>query len=621
MAKQTRMNKRVRRLLQWSSISAGVTLVLSVVIVMATREKGQQVAAARASIDGLTSVLDRETADVGIVFEDRSAQSGLHCRHFPDSRSSLLPEDMGSGIAVGDYDGDGDEDVYVVNFAQSIQRDADSTVGSPGRNHLYSNNGDGTFEDVTERAGVGLSAYGMGAAWGDYDNDGELDLYVTNYGPNVLYRNDGGQFVDVTAHAGVGDAGFSTGCAWGDYNRDGHIDLYVCSYVDFVRRAGDRARTMRQYGSEIPYTLNPSSYEPLANLLYRNNGDGTFTDVAAELGVDDLYGRSLGVAWMDMDLDGWPDLYVANDISVNAVFHNQGDGTFKDIGASSLAADYRGAMGLAVDDFDCDQDLDLLVTHWLAQENALYENMYNNAAETRKGRPIDSARKWLGFFDIANKAGLGQSSIDMVGWAAGFVDFDNDGWSDVWVSNGSTMEQPDDHRRLVPQAILAYAQRAGEGFFAIDTGGSPALREPFVGRGGVQADFDGDGRWDLLLLRFGETPLYLVNRTKTDHHWIDLHLRQEPVNTQALGAIVHVTANGVTKSAQVGAVPSYLSQHSHVLHFGLGSASQVDRVEIRWPDGHTETRLALPVDRRVELVHTADYQRDQLARADAPGGM
>lgn len=615
MSKPKRANKRTRRLIQWGSAAISVTLVVSVVVAMATREQGQQIAAARASIEGLTSVLDRETAVSAIRFDDHSTEAGIDCRHFPGTRTSLLPEDMGSGLAVGDYDGDGDEDVYVVNFAGSIHADASRDREEQGANRLYANRGDGTFVDVTDETGVGLSAFGMGAAWGDYDNDGDLDLYVTNYGPNVLYRNDGTRFRNVTDQAGVGDAGFSSGCAWGDYDRDGHIDLYVCSYVDFVRRPGDRHRTMRQYGSEIPYTLNPSSYEPVPNRLYRNNGDGTFRDVAGDAGVADPDGRSLGAVWMDMDLDGWIDLYVANDISVNAVFHNEGDGTFTDIGASSLAADYRGAMGLAVDDYDQDCDLDLLVTHWIAQENALYENMFRVLLEDSKQAASGASESMLVFFDIANQQGLGQSSIDMVGWAAGFVDFDNDGWADVWIANGSTMEDPENHRNLVGQPMLLYAQRPGKGFFEIDTRASPALAAPFVGRGGVQADFDRDGRWDMLLLRFGHRPLYLQNVTSTDHHWIDLDLRQRSANTQALGAIVELTVDGATRIAQVGTGPSYLSQHSSVLHFGLGEATRVERMVIRWPDGTEETRRDLPVDRMITLVHEPDYQRNRLARA------
>ncbi len=627
MSAQTRPNKRRRLLLRWSGYSLVTLAVTSVVVAVASREKGHEVAAARAKVEGLTSVLDRGVASTPIRFEERAAEAGLTVRHFPGRRTSVLPEDMGSGIAVGDYDDDGDEDVFLVNFKGSIIPRNNASTAHAGRHALYRNNGDGGFTDVTDETGLGQASFELSAAWGDYDNDGDLDLYVTHYGPNTLYRNDGftggtpvPHFTDVTVEAGVGGDAFSAGCAWADYDRDGDLDLYVCGYVDFRQREGDRGRRARQYGSEMPYTLNPSSYDPVPNQLYRNNGDGTFTDVAAELGVADPDGRSLGVCWFDMDLDGWVDLYVANDVSHNAVFQNLGDGRFRNIGAESLAADYRGAMGLAVDDCDHDGDLDLLVTHWLAQENALFENALFGKDRAFTALPRGTASEVPLFFDRADRLGLGQSSLDMVGWAAGFVDFDNDGWNDLWIVNGSTMEEPSDHARLVAQPMLLYEHRADKGFFPIAAQACPALGRPFVGRGGVQADFDQDGRCDLLVLRFGDTPLYLRNTTRTDHHWIQLRLRQTGGNTHALGTVVRVTAGGVTRMAQVGAGPSYLSQHSDIVHIGLGPADRVDRVEVLWPDGAVETLGGLPVDRRVRLAHAGRYREAGAPAVARTGG-
>lgn len=602
-----RPNKRRHLLRKWGLIVGGCTAGI-IGALLALRGGGTApVPAALANVEGLTSVLRREMLASPIRFEERAHDAGLNFVHFPGVRSSRLPEDMGSGVAVGDYDGDGFEDVYLVNFAHALDGPSpDAPIGA-GHSRLYRNNRDGTFADVTESSGAGLSSFGMGAAWGDYDNDGDLDLYVTNYGPNVLLRNDGGRFIDVTRDAGVGDDGFSAGCAWADYDRDGDLDLYVCSYVEFEMNTAADARMSRQNDTETPYTLNPSSYPPVPNRLYRNNGDGTFSDVAGTLGVADEDGRSLGVMWIDLDLDGWVDLYVANDVSSNAAFYNNRDGTFSNVGPQYGIADYRGAMGLAADDFQRDGDLDLLVTHWVAQENAFYVNMRNQPGRPAADSSDGTVPPTLFYFDSADRYGLGQSSLDMVGWATGFIDFDNDGWSDLWVVNGSTLEMPRDNRRLRPQPMLLYSQRPDTGFFPVADETCPKLREPCVGRGGAQFDIDHDGRWDLLVSRFGDTPLLFHNVSASTNNWLDMRLRQTGGNTQAIGAIVRVTAGGWTRAAQVGAGPSYLSQHSDTLHFGLGDASMVETVEIRWPDGVIETHEQVEANQRVEWVHEAHY--------------
>ncbi|MCH7995417.1 MAG: CRTAC1 family protein [Planctomycetes bacterium] len=305
-------NKRRRLLLQWSIVT---TLILGATIAwsLASRSPDEEAVLPGAQVEGLTSVLTREAsgASIPIRFEDVTDRSGVRFRHFPAERASLLPEDMGSGVAVGDYDADGYPDLFFVNFSGNLlhEHPFDADDGSA---RLYRNvNGD-HFEDVTDHAGLGLTGYGMGAAWGDFDNDGDLDLYVTTFGPNVLYENLGnGRFKDVTAQAGVQDGRFSAGCSWADYDRDGDLDLYVCNYVNFVFREADRDRIERQYATEQPYTLNPSAYRPQPNSLFRNNGDGTFEEVALSAGVADETGRSLSASWVDFDNDGWPDLYTA----------------------------------------------------------------------------------------------------------------------------------------------------------------------------------------------------------------------------------------------------------------------------------------------------------------------
>ena len=603
---KARLNKRYLLMVRWGVPCAVVVVAASCLIVLGNTRDDPAAPNPDGSIEGLTNILSREvSADmVRFHFMDVTAEAGIDFRHFPATRQSLLPEDMGSGVAWGDYDNDGDPDLFLVNFHGSIQQEIPKDT-LQGRCALYRNDGNGRFTDVSRQARVDRACFGLGAAWGDYDNDGDLDLYITCFGANVLYRNNGdGTFVEVTQPAGVGDNRFSAGCAWADYDNDGWIDLYVCNYVQFEYRGEDQARSARQYGSEIPYTINPSSYPPQSNSLFRNNGDGTFTDVANIAGVANAAGRSLGAAWFDFDNDGLVDLYVANDISSNGVYHNMGDGTFADIGASSLAADYRGAMGLAVGDYENDGDLDLFVTHWIAQENALFENMASEGWTDEDG----NAR--LSFMDFADTLGLGQISLKMVGWSTGFADFDNDGALDLWVVNGNTLEVPEDHTRLKRQQVHLFRQQPHEGFFEMAKQACPRLAEPIVGRGGAHADYDGDGKVDLAIMVHGGQPILLHNVSSDAGHWVTLRLRQVGGNTFALGARVELRTGDRVQYAQLGAGGSYLSQHHTDLHFGLGEARLVDELTIHWPDGVTETHRNLAVDRLISITHTPTYPRN-----------
>lgn len=585
------MNRRYELMLRWGGPCALATIGLGAIVLPGALRRDPAALESDGSVGGLTSVLDRTATDamVRFAFEDVTDRAGLGgFRHFPAVRTSLLPEDMGSGVAWGDADGDGDLDLFVVNFRGALEADDAGSSGSgdpAGRCALFVNRGDGTFDERGAEAGLDLAIDGMAAAWGDCDDDGDLDLAVTAFGPNRLMINRGdGTFADGSDRAGVGDAGFGAGCAWGDYDGDGRIDLYVCNYVDFAFRPADRERATRQYGSEIPYTLNPSSFPPQSNRLYRNRGDGTFEDVADAAGVANPTGRSLGAVWFDFDGDGALDLYVANDVSANGVFRNMGDGTFADIGASSLAADYRGAMGLGVGDYDRDGDLDLFVTHWIAQENALLENM------TSEGWKDADGNLRLFFMDQAEVLGLGQISLRTVGWATGFADFDADGLLDLFVVNGSTLEETDDNRRLKPQETHLFRQVAGDGYFEIGARAAPALATPFVGRGGAYGDFDGDGRIDLALQALGGGVILLRNTTAEPGRSLTLRLRQPDRNRFALGAVVTVRAGDLVQHGQVGADGSYLSQHQLDLHFGLGDHEGPVEVEVRWPDGTVKIR-------------------------------
>jgi len=594
-----RINKRYVLMLRWGVPTLLITVVAAVAVAVATQRADPMAPGEDGSIDGLTSVLAREVLPemVTIALRDVSAETGVDFHHFPSRRRSVLPEDMGSGAAWGDFDDDGDQDLFLTNFAASILEDL--PVGAGDASCRLLRNDGGVFTDVTDAAGLADPIRGNGAAWGDYDADGDLDLYVTAWGANRLYRNEGGVFVDQAVAAGVADEGFGTGLTWFDADGDGWIDLYVCNYVDFEFRERDLARREKQYGAEVPFTLNPSSYRAEANRLYHNNGDGTFTDVAEQAGVADVSGRSLGAAPFDFDLDGDVDLYVANDVSANGVFLNRGDGTFDDIGASSLAADYRGAMGMAIGDMDRDDDFDLFVTHWIAQENAAFENMHSANWKD------DAGNRRMFFMDSAELLGLGQVSLKMVGWSTGFADFDNDGLDDLWVVNGHTLEDEQDASRLRPQCMQLFRQVPEEGFFEIGSVACASLAEPMVGRGGASADFDGDGLVDVVTVEHGGAARLFRNESPAPGGWITVRLREDGANTRALGAVVRVHSDEMSQMRQVGAQAAYLSQDMLDLHFGLGAAADAD-IQVTWPDGGTSWIRGVPANSMVRVGRSAD---------------
>ena len=549
---------------------------------------GDQAYIPGARIEGITDTLGRALPEdhPPVAFTEVTEEAGLVFRHFAAARSGRLPEDMGSGVALGDADGDGWTDVFLANLAGPLDGAANGWEGGGSSCRFFRNRGDGSFEDLTEAAGLGLRALANGAAWADIDGDGDLDLLVTSYGRCSLFRNDGGlRFTDVSAESGVAAfEGFWTGIACGDYDRDGDLDLYVCGYVRFRESAGQAGRAMKQYGTSIPALLNPSVFEPERNLLLRNRGDGSFEEAAAEAGVLDERGRGLGATFSDLNNDGWLDLYIANDVSDNALYLNRGDGGFVNRTSEALLGDYRGAMGMAVNDFDQDQDLDLFITHWVAQENALYENVSSDlAAEGEEPRLL--------FMDGADRFGLGQIALDMVGWATGFFDFDNDGLRDLFVVNGSTIPDADDPTKLVPQrAQLFWNAGAERGFFELGAAAGEFFTEKRVGRGGAHFDYDLDGDLDIVVLGHGEAAHLLRNDSPDAGGAVLLRLRQPDGVRFATGASVVVKWQGRAMIDQVGAQGSYLSQHAvGELSFGLGDAPQLDSVVVRWPGGATDT--------------------------------
>jgi len=562
-------------------------------------------------IEGLTSDLSRALpADYPrVAFLDVSKQAGIQFRHFSGERSTQLPEDMGSGAAWGDYDNDGWLDLFVANEVGPLTMSSEAVRSAPAHSALYHNNGDGTFTEVSAEAGVDARGWAMGAGWGDYDNDGWLDLFVTNYGQNVLYHNNGdGTFTDRSAAAGVsGRRGFWTSVSWVDYNRDGFLDVYVCGYVRYSRQ--EEQKMSFQYDVEVPASINPSSFEPEVNLLYRNNGDGTFTEVARKAGVDDPQGRSLSATWADFDEDGWPDLYVANDVSDNVLYRNRGDGTFEEISHEAWVADYRGAMGLAVGDWDGDLDMDLFITHWIAQENALYDNLRSQLAAVRSS---SNSAGGIKFMDEADRFGLGQVALDYVGWGTSFIDYDNDGRVDLFVVNGSTFQQKERPELLIPMPDQLFWNRGAEdGFYDVSSVSGDVLSQAYVGRGAAFADYDNDGDIDIFVVNNGGPGLLLRNDGGNKSPWLKVRLQGVRSNRQAIGAKLRLVAGGAVQLRQVGSQGSYCSQNSLVQHFGLGQATTVDTLVVTWPSGLRQVFENLRSNQTVTIVEGKDAQLER----------
>ena len=552
------------------------------------------------AVEGLTANLDRSVPGdyPRITFTDVTDRSGITFRHFSGHRTTQLPEDMGSGAAWADYDNDGWLDLFVVNQAGPLTLSADEVRSSSARSALYRNNGDGTFTDVSASAGIDYRSHGMGAAWGDYDNDGWPDLVVSSYGENELFRNNGdGTFERRSEQSGIGAyQGFWTGVSWGDFDRDGLLDLYVAGYVKYSDLG--KMPPSLQYDVEAPPSLNPSAFAPERNLLYRNNGDGTFTEMAYQAGVANPQGRSLAAAWVDLDDDGWPDLYVANDVSDNALFRNLGNGLFEEVSLAARVADYRGAMGIAVGDWDGDADVDLFITHWIAQENALYNNMRTQRLE------LDLPRaRTLQFMDEADRYGLGQIALDYVGWGTSFFDYDNDGSLDLFVVNGSTLQEDDDPRLLVGMRDqLFWNRNAEEGFYDVSAVSGQYFATESVGRGAAFGDYDNDGDTDVFVVNNGGRAVLLRNDGGNTNRWLKIRLEGRQSNRSAIGAKLRLVAGPTVQIREVGSQSSYLSQNSLIAHFGLGSRAQADTLEIVWPSGLREILTNVAADQTLHLV-------------------
>jgi hypothetical protein len=540
------------------------------------------------------------------LFLDVTGPSKIGFVHDQYERPRSLPDVMGSGCGWADYDGDGREDIFFVN-------------GSRGFSKLYRNRGGGVFEDVTESAGLAFRIWGMGCNWADYDNDGYPDLAVTSFGGLRLFHNEGGRrFRDVTARAGLRCGGFLSACAWGDYDRDGFIDLYVgqSAPIDerWLRRMDRRGwpktplsmavnAQYEQMAGDIDFLpeLVIFSYPEGHSNLYRNKGDGTFEDVTARASLSLQQGRTWQPVFCDFDDDGWCDLFISNDGTPNSLYLNNRNGTFRDVSISSYVANMHSNMGVAVGDYNGTLALSFYIPHWYSQGNVLYRNNLP-LTEGQGATDIQGAggsgterRAALTFTETAQSAGLRAASMNVVGFGPVFFDYDNDADLDLLVINGHTHPSKSNPRRLIPFRPFLYAND-GKGKFA-DAGGRAGgffLKE-IVGRGAAAADFDGDGRMDIAATQNNGAALLVRNNTQGGH-WLEIRLRGTKSNRDALGARVLVQAGGCAQIREVLGGEGYLGNHTKTLHFGLGEASQVEAVHIRWPSGLEERTGALEAD-------------------------
>ena len=522
------------------------------------------------------------------LFADATQQAGLHWQHRSGGPEKWhILEAKGGGAAFLDYDGDGYLDIYLVN-GSTLERTGHV---SPLDNALYRNTGGGRFADVTAAAGANDTSWGMGCVAADYDNDGNADLYITNYGANRLYRNGGdGRFADATVSAGVGDDRWSTGAAFGDYDLDGDLDLYVANYVDFDPDIRREDRPFCQWKS-VDVFCGPRSLRGAADRLYRNEGDGRFVDKTADAGVEDRH-KYYGFAalFSDYDQDGWPDLFVANDSTPNLLYHNRGDGRFEDVAlAEGVAYNYAGkgqaGMGAAWGDYDGDGFLDLFITHFASDYNTLYRN--------ERGRF---------FVDVTLKAGLGDKSLPYVGWGTCFIDYDHDRDLDLFVANGHVYPQVD--RLQLSEETYAQPnqlfENRGDGTFG-GVEGVKALQKRRVSRGACRGDYDNDGDLDLLILNLDDLPTLMRNDSATGH-WFAVRLVGRRSNRDGVGARIAVFSAGKKQVREAVAGSSFLGGHDPRLHFGLAGSSKVDSLEVRWPSGIVDRLYELSADQLVVLV-------------------
>lgn len=540
--------------------------------------------------NGPESVAERETEAPALWFTDITSEVGLDFIYETGATGRKhMAEIMGAGAALFDFDNDGDLDIYLVNGNHDVSgtASADKT-----RNRLYEQQADGRFVDRTNHSGLGDTGYGMGVALGDIDNDGHIDVYVTNYGADTLFRNRGdGTFENITVSAGTRVLGWSASAAFFDYNLDGFLDLFVTQYIEF-----NPDRPCFVNAGRRDYCA-PKSRPALHDILFRNNGDLTFTDVSTQAGISSVAAAGLGVISEDFNDDGWPDLYVANDGYDNHLWINRQDGTFRNDGLiMGVACNVRGAaeagMGVIAADFDNDTDIDIFVTHLRGESNTLYRNLGAG----------------LGFDDATGGSGLGISSIPYTGFGTGAFDIELDGDVDLLIVNGRVVRGDviDGTELLPPWDIYAEPNfvylNDGRGHFQLLEAQAEAfVRRIEITRGLAVGDIDHDGDLDVLLNNI-ESPARLYrNEAPRQGHWLFVRAIDPKLNRDAIGARITVTVAGRRMVRTITSAFSYLSASEPVAHFGLGRVNIVDRIDVRWPGGARERFGATPVDRLVRL--------------------
>ena len=519
-------------------------------------------------------------------FTDVTEESGIDFRHVNGAGGrKYVIETVGPGVGFIDVDGDGDLDIYLINGAAVPGTELEVEP----KNALYLNEQGVRFREVTAATGAGDTGYGLGCAAADIDNDGDDDLYVTNFGPNVLYRNDGGwpdgRFADITATAGVADGLFSSSSAFADVDNDGSVDLFVANYNDF---SYENHKICRAAGSDLQLYCGPEAYLGVRDVLYRNRGDGSFEDITESAGLLNETGKELGVVFGDIDADGDSDLYLANDKTPNFLYLNDGRGRFEELGYVSGAAlnedgDFEAGMGVDMGDVDNDSRPDLFVTNFQWETNTLYKNQGDGT-----------------FVDDTFTSGLGMDSIPYLSWGTRFVDFDNDGDRDIFIANGHLESD------VALIQSTTFAQR-NQLFINEGTGrfrehkevGATALAAEKVSRGAAFGDYDNDGDMDILVGNCGDTATLMRNEGGNAGNWLRLRLEGTVSNRSAIGARVELASGDLELVDEVRSGASYLSQSDLRLFFGLGSRKQVDRLTVTWPGGGSEVHEDLPVNREI----------------------
>ena len=549
-----------------------------------------------------------ESGNLGVSFLNVARESGLNAKTIfgGEHKNKYLLETTGCGVAFYDYDNDGWLDIFLVNGT----RLEGFPAGSEPTSHLFRNNRDGTFTDVTTKAGVAHSGWGQGVCVGDYDNDGWDDLFVTYFGQNVMYHNNGdGTFTDVSQKAGVAGKGtrWSTGCAFVDYDRDGKLDLFVANYIALDLATAPVPESGPCLYKSVMVACGPPGMENGKNILYHNNGDGTFSDVseaAGILGANGTYG--LGVLTADLDNDGWPDIYVANDSTASALYQNKKNGKFQDIAVEAgcaLSPDGKpqAGMGISAADYDLDGNLDLIKTNFAGDTPSLYHNQGG-----------------ANFEDATFTAGLG-AHTQYLGWGCGFFDMDNDGWADILICNGHVYPEVEQLKTEAgyAQRKLLY-QNLHNGHFAdVSLQAGPGISEPSPSRGAAFGDFDNDGDIDVVINTVNDYPQLLRCDSKLNNNWIKVRTIGTKSNRSGIGARLKCVTHlpGDTKPHQqideVRSGGGYLSQNDLRVHFGVGKATKVDLLEVRWPSGQVDTVKDVAVNQVVFVKEGEGITRTQ----------